>query len=643
MNPRPCLSPFTHEALARETREHAGRPADALRCYETLAALWVRCCDTGLPGAASLQDATERAADLLTGGAAQAAWPAHGTVPDALLDDDSVVRIPSALAVQGVEWPDLTALAQRWLDTRATGEPLHVVGVRTGGAYLAPLVAGHLARAGLDVQLSALRHGEPLRSSGRRIVLVDGPPLTCRTLLALAADLDGPNGLEVLLPCFHEDDAQPLRDAGYPVTVLAREQWQSTLRLAPQALAAYLEEQALWLTGKPADLDGFQPDRENSALLPWPGGRGRSPARAAVRLRSTTGVVTAVASWIPPGLFGDAARYAATSLSTPATPATLALAPAMALTESVAVASRLGRDASRWSDEALDYVLARAEQLPISRSPAAAAPFAVRHVVQAVTSTASPQIAAYLYGCLVRALPAALPDNRLETEKWLIDAEGRLRKGGHLMHAYRRANELLTPGIDLAALGVTFDLGLEELARRLERRGVAQQPLRPALALALLCHAAARGEQIARTYTPERAVEIALEAHRLQRGMAEAAALVQSLIRPGGDCKPPLVVRRWAQPPAELMQVRLPFGGEPAEPVPTVSLAPEEIEASVMAWVGERFRCVRADRKLLLAPLDAPARWPQAAAELPQLAALLPDPQLLAWCGVPVVALETEH
>lgn len=98
------------------------------------------------------------------------------------------------------------------------------------------------------------------------MLLVDDPPLTGRTLLSLAREVPGQGGVEVLVPVLDDGDVRALREEGITVTVLPRERWLSTLRLEPDALAA------------------------------------------ALRLRTPGGVRGAVAGWVSPGIFGDAAR-----------------------------------------------------------------------------------------------------------------------------------------------------------------------------------------------------------------------------------------------------------------------------------------------------------------------------------------------
>ncbi|MGW6602615.1 hypothetical protein [Streptomyces sp. NPDC055036] len=268
-------------------------------------------------------------------------------------------------------------------------------------------------------------------------------------------------------------------------------------------------------------------------------------------------------------------------------------------------------------------------------------PAVLDSVARAITGGDDPGAAVQLHR-LLSAMAPALPDNRCEAEKWFLDQAGRLRKTGHLAHAYRRDNELFTPLLDLAALSVAFGSALGTVAESLARRLPGGRPWHAALAAALLCYGAARGEQLPRTYNPGRAAETAVEAYRLQRGMSEAAGIIRHVLSdtaPGQDAAVPEVVHRWGQPPGALVQPRLPFGGTPAPDGAPDSASEETTLKAVTGWAEGQFHMVREQHVLLLAPAGAPSTWSQARHALDDLASLLPHPGLLGWCGVPVVSL----
>ncbi|MGW7304060.1 phosphoribosyltransferase family protein [Streptomyces sp. NPDC054835] len=642
---RPPVAPLSIGALARELTARQGMSVDALRCYETLVALWVRCADLALPAEADrLRTLSLAAAKRLVAGETQVAAPDSACIPGSLRRDESVVRLPAAVAVQGVEWPDMVQLAETWLSTCSGRGPVTVVGVRTGGAYLAPLVAARLAHARLDVRLTSHRPGEPLLSPGpRTVLLVDDPPLTGRTLLKLARRFTAPGSTEVLVPVFHEQDVQPLRDAGVPVTVLPRERWASTRRLGPESLTAYLDAQTSWTLPAegPVRPAGFQPGRENSALAPWPGLRHRSPARTAFALTSSAGRQQVVASWVPPGIFGDTARATAAGLTSPFVPATVGIAPGMVLTEELPVGTPLTTSTDFWLDDAVAYVLDRAAQLPLDARLRAVAPVpAVLYEIAAALTTDDPApIVSRLHGWSL-SLGSSVPDGRCEAEKWVI-SDGRLRKTGHLAHTYRRDNELLSPLIDLAAVATAFGADLKTVATVVDRHQHRTPGCLPALATALLCYGTARAEQLPRTYNPQRAAATATEAYRLQSTMSDAVLLLQETLRIPVSARPP-VLRRWAQPPGVLLRPLLPIRGRPAPTAPPID--PAAVTEAVIVWTENRpFEAVPVDGALLLAPSGPAATWPHAAAELGNLAVQLPHPSLLAWCGAPLVQLRQEE
>ncbi|MEU8543132.1 hypothetical protein AB0C52_24645 [Streptomyces sp. NPDC048717] len=634
------VRPLTVGSLARDLVASEGLAVSALRCYEILTALWVRAEDRGLPEADQLRTLVLRAARRLITGERQVVGPDAGLVPLSLRSDESVVRLPASLAVQGVEWPDLIQLAEKWLSTTSARGPVTVVGVRTGGAYLAPLVAARLAREGLSVTCVCVRPGDAVAPGRRRILLVDDPPLTGRTLMSLAQGLGKPGTVDVLVPVVKEDDVQPLRDAGIPVTTLPRTLWASTRRLAPGALGAYLNEDITWQDQEgPSGVGGFRAGRENSALTGWPGLRHRSPARAAFALVTPSGGrQQVVASWVPPGIFGDAARTAATELDGPVPPATVGVAPAMVISEELDAAARPAEGMELWLDEAVDYVLDRSARLPIAVTLGvpAPAPAALKRLASALTNgrpgTVLPRLQRWM-----ASMGSSVPDGRCEAEKWFIDPAGRLRKTGHLTHAYRRDNELFTPLIDLAALTIAFGCDLKTVAAAVDRRLPGGASCLPALATALLCYGPARGEQLPRTYNPERAADTAREAYRLQSAMSEAALILQETLTltPNG---PRTVLRRWTGAPGALLQPVLPFGGRPAPRAPRGGAG--ITEDAIVQWAQGRFEVVRTSDALLLAPLGPAATWPDTAAALADLAVRLPHPDLLAWCGVPLLQME---
>ncbi|KUN17610.1 hypothetical protein AQJ11_37750 [Streptomyces corchorusii] len=79
------------------------------------------------------------------------------------------------------------------------------------------------------------------------------------------------------------------------------------------------------------------------------------------------------------------------------------------------------------------------------------------------------------------------------------------------------------------------------------------------LAVALLCYGTTRSEQLPRTYNPQRTAETAVKAYRLQRGMSEAAELVQHVLNDT------VADPQWTAPPC-----RAPVAGASLPPLATV-------------------------------------------------------------------------
>ncbi|HEX5532475.1 MAG TPA: HAD hydrolase family protein [Actinomycetales bacterium] len=154
------------------------------------------------------------------------------------LHPDDVVRLADGLAAGGVP-----------LD-----EPVRVVGVRTGGTYLAPLLAAALqTKARVGVPVLTYRPGRPflrwerralqatVRACGR-VVLIDDPPATgtslSATLHALGAAGVPEPATSLVLPLFDHDLPASVRR--YPAVTLPWPSWSVHARLEPAAVGATL-------------------------------------------------------------------------------------------------------------------------------------------------------------------------------------------------------------------------------------------------------------------------------------------------------------------------------------------------------------------------------------------------------------------
>ncbi|MCL4560299.1 MAG: phosphoribosyltransferase, partial [Chloroflexi bacterium] len=145
------------------------------------------------------------------------------------------IRLPSCFRSFDQHPDDLSLLvdrfARQWNDKN---KPVVVVGVRTSGSYLAPLIAFFLRQAGFcEVQTMTLRTGRRLLSSEKRwlrraaregavAVLSDDPP-TSGSSLVKAAQMLAKTGFRnpdivLLLQLFGDDQSLPMILKKYPAS-----------------------------------------------------------------------------------------------------------------------------------------------------------------------------------------------------------------------------------------------------------------------------------------------------------------------------------------------------------------------------------------------------------------------------------------
>jgi hydroxymethylpyrimidine pyrophosphatase-like HAD family hydrolase len=248
------------------TRQLLSARAAVAELATTLAWITVTPQDTTLDG-----DALEDAVlfdDLLA--EASAAAPLLG--PD-------VIRLPACFRDFDLHPDDVVRLAEKLIEQ---GLPVHapvcVVGVRTGGTYLAPLLAAALqTNRGVGVQVLTYRPGRPflrwereaLRGTARtggQIVVVDDPPATGTSLhacLRAVRTAGVPQPVTCLaLPLFDHDLPSSL--GRRPAVTLPWAEWSVHSRLEPSAVATTFSR----LLGPGWVVDGCERLAEDGALLP---------------------------------------------------------------------------------------------------------------------------------------------------------------------------------------------------------------------------------------------------------------------------------------------------------------------------------------------------------------------------------------
>ncbi len=169
----------------------------------------------------------------------------------------SVMRLPACFHHFDQSPHDMELLTERFSRRAESRErPLLVVGVRTSGSYMAPLIAAALRRRGrAGVGVLTVRPGRALRGEeralvqgvvqgGGRLLLTDDPPVTCTSLLKAAVELERLGGSReaiVLLLALDGSVASPAL-ASYPGVFLRAHDWSVRAQLRPQAVRSQLAQ-----------------------------------------------------------------------------------------------------------------------------------------------------------------------------------------------------------------------------------------------------------------------------------------------------------------------------------------------------------------------------------------------------------------
>ncbi len=167
-------------------------------------------------------------------------------LPTALRRD--VVRLPSCFRSFDQHPDDVAALAGRFADAHPDrSRPLLVVGIRTSGTYLAPLVGATLRAEGYtDVRFITMRPGRRLHAEYRAVlddtvarggcvVVCDDPPGSGNAMANACRQLEDAgapaSSIVLLLALFDAADALPAVLAKYDAVLLGFEDWSVHERL----------------------------------------------------------------------------------------------------------------------------------------------------------------------------------------------------------------------------------------------------------------------------------------------------------------------------------------------------------------------------------------------------------------------------
>ncbi|MDT7726192.1 MAG: hypothetical protein QOI21_2768 [Actinomycetota bacterium] len=220
-----------------------------------------------------------RQEDIALTGRFRAALRAHP-----VRDPADMLRLPTCFRSFDQQPEDMLRLAEKYARTLSTREaPVLVLGVRTSGSYLAPLVSAALTDFGFgDVSTLTIRphrslwpeDGRQLRLLLRRgaaVAVVDDPPVSGSSIQGVAERLLGrgarPETLTLLLPLF--GTAAPAILAPYRQVTLPFEEWAIHERFEPgsirSTLAGLLNEEVAEVTCVRSLADGR--DREHASAL----------------------------------------------------------------------------------------------------------------------------------------------------------------------------------------------------------------------------------------------------------------------------------------------------------------------------------------------------------------------------------------
>jgi len=172
----------------------------------------------------------------------------------------SILRLPNCFRSFDQQPDDSRRLVERFSDGWPdTARPLVVVGLRTSGSYLAPLVSAFFVAAGYEhvADTLTIRPGQPVDAwslgelenvvgRGGLVIVVDDPPRTGAQLKQALGDLQAVGvpaaSLVLLLQLFGSADSLPPGLSSYAAVLLPWEEWAIHERLTADALECALGE-----------------------------------------------------------------------------------------------------------------------------------------------------------------------------------------------------------------------------------------------------------------------------------------------------------------------------------------------------------------------------------------------------------------
>ena len=409
---------------------------------------------------------------------------------------NQILRLPACFRSMDQHPEDMRSLgeafAARWPDR---ARPLAVVGVRTSGSYLAPLVGATLDGLGYrSVVRLTIRPGEPLtrgesvavravtRTAGL-VLVVDDPPVTGASIATVAQQLERggiPAASVVLLLARAEDEPAPLPAlARYAQVALHGPDWHIRRVLQGEALRDALRE------ALPPTIELVRLERHpHCAETPNPG-RGHVEAPCTAELHDHTTGRTVYRDLVVEGVgLGYLGRHAlAIARALPGwVPTVFGFADGVLLREATCALRQpepgLARleDTERLAEHVVDYVVARHRALPTTADTSTRVPghypaweLAAEQLCAVLGRLGPPLRIPLVDPILRRLLAVASPmivDGRMYPERWrrpydetaADEAGGRIVKETFAEGAFsNRESFSYDPVFDLAGAAVHTD------------------------------------------------------------------------------------------------------------------------------------------------------------------------------------------
>jgi hypothetical protein len=280
------------------------------------------------------------------------------------------IRMPSCFRTFDQRPEDMGRLARdasaRWPER---GRPVLVVGLRTSGSYLAPLMAAHLQALGHEsVAWMTCRPGQRwLRHEARRlraaaadralVFLVDDPPKSWESVAKTAREL-GRFGIErgrmaLVLQALASTPQAPADLADHPAVIMPWEAWSIHRLLEPEAIADAL--------------DALGAGRGRPLVVPLPSGKdpnARGHVRTAYRAQWPDMTRTICARGVGLGYLGTHSLLVSDALAE-FTPPTYGVREGLLFREWLPETARVAESDSALARRTVEYVMARCRAFPV--------------------------------------------------------------------------------------------------------------------------------------------------------------------------------------------------------------------------------------------------------------------------------------